>query len=451
MDTLDVLKKALLSFRDRSVLVIGDVMLDQYTFGSVARISPEAPVPVVKKTKELFVLGGAANTANNVASLGAKTIIAGLVGNDSRKDKLLQLLLEGGISSEGLLVDDSRPTILKHRIVSEDYHQFLRLDEEDVTQLSPEKEEKFLEQVKGLIARADAVLLSDYAKGLFSPRIAQEIIQSAKQLSKLVVADIKPVNKELFRGVDVIKPNAREARQMTGADNVEEAGRVLTEYFGCNVVISRGQDGSSLFRKDGGHHHIPSKKIKVFDVSGAGDTFIAALTLALTSGVDIEVAAAIANSAGAVVVQKPGTATLSIEELLSALLPDMHVENLTVVPKLWGYEKWLENNERYCSKLLSLKKGYQSSLHYHKIKDETLILTEGHVRFELGDQILHMWPGNFVRVPTNTPHRFCGVENSTIIEVSTNHDEADVYRIEESREANLNEVSDLSKSHARET
>ncbi len=450
MDTLNILKKALSSFKDRSVLVVGDVMLDQYTFGDVSRISPEAPVLVVKKTKERFVLGGAANTASNIASLGGKTTIAGLVGNDFRKDTLLQLFAERGISPEGLFVDDSRPTILKQRIVSDDYHQFLRLDEEDVSQLSPEREERFLEQMKALIARADAVVLSDYAKGLFSPRVAQEIIQSAKQAGKLVVADIKPANKELFKGADVIKCNRKEAREMTGTENVEEAGRLLTEYFGCDVVISRGQEGASLFGSDGAYRHIPSKKIKVFDVSGAGDTFIAALTLALASGLNREDAMTVANSAGAIVVQKPGTATVSSEELLSALLPDMHVEKLDIVPKLWGYEKWLENNERYCSKLLSLNKGYQSSMHYHKIKDETLIVTEGHVRFELGDQILHMWPGNFVRVPPNTPHRFTGMENSTMIEVSTNHDEADVVRIEESREVNLNEVSNLSRSHARE-
>ncbi len=451
MDTLDILKKALVSFKDRSVLVVGDVILDQYIFGDASRVSPEAPVLVVKKTKERFVLGGAANTANNVASLGGKATIAGLVGNDSCKDTLLRLFAERGISPEGIFVDDARPTTLKQRIVSDDYHQFLRLDEENASHLSPEKEERFLEQVKALIARADAVLFSDYAKGLFSPRVAQGIIQVAKQAGKLVVADIKPASKEFFKGVDVIKSNWKEAQEMTGTENVEEAGRALTEYFGCDVVISRGQEGSSLFGSEGAHRHLPSKKIKVFDVSGAGDTFIAALTLALASGLNRETAMRLANNAGAIVVQKPGTATVSPEELLSALLPDMHVENLAILPKVWGYEKWLENNERYCSKLLSLSRGYQSSLHYHKIKDETLIVTEGHVRFELGDQIFHMWSGNFVRVPPGTPHRFTGMENSLIIEVSTNHNEADVYRIEESRKVELSALPDSSRSNVRET
>ena len=141
----------------------------------------------------------------------------------------------------------------------------------------------------------------------------------------------------------------------------------------------------------------------------------------------------LANEAGAIVVQKPGTATLSREELASTVEGKNHVESVKMIPKLWGYEQWIENNEKYCCKILALNKGYQCSLHYHKNKDETFLVTAGHVRLELGDEVMHLRPGSFVRVLPNTPHRFAGIEDSLITEISTHHEDSDSYRIEESR------------------
>ncbi|TSC61475.1 MAG: ADP-heptose synthase / D-glycero-beta-D-manno-heptose 7-phosphate kinase, partial [Parcubacteria group bacterium Greene0416_14] len=198
-------------------------------------------------------------------------------------------------------------------------------------------------------------------------------------------------------------------------------------------VLTRGQDGISVFNKNGERTDIAPKKVKVFDVSGAGDTVISTLILGMTSGLSLENAARVANNAGSLVVQKPGVATLSLEELQASLVDEGHVELVDTVPKLWGYEKWLENNDKYCCKLLSLKKGYQCSLHKHKVKDEMFFIMQGHVRLEVGKKVLHMLPGSFVRITSGVLHRFRGIEDSIIIEVSTHHEDSDSYRVEESR------------------
>ena len=170
----------------------------------------------------------------------------------------------------------------------------------------------------------------------------------------------------------------------------------------------------------------------MFDVSGAGDTVLAALILGITCGLTLENASRVANNAGGLVVAKPGVATITREELSAFLGEEKHVELVEMVPKLWGYEKWLENNDKYCCKLLSLKKGYQCSLHKHKIKDEMFFIIQGHVRLEVGKKVMHMLPGSFVRITSGILHRFRGIEDSIIIEVSTHHEDSDSYRVEES-------------------
>lgn len=428
------IKKAISGFCEKKILVIGDIILDRYTFGEASRISPEAPVPVVKKTSEKFALGGAANVASNLASLGAKVYLCGVVGNDNNKETLFNLLSEQGIEKNGVLVCGSRPTTVKQRVVSWPNHQMLRIDEESASNLSEEEEKTFLRNAASLLPDADFVVFSDYVKGVFSPRLTAELIKNAKSKSKTIFADFKPKNKEFFRGVDFITPNLQEAREISGLEDIEAVGPALVDSFGAHAVVTMGGDGISLFRReDKKRHHVPGKKIRVFDVSGAGDTVIAVVALAAASGLEPEDVVMLANAAGAVVVQKPGTATLTAEELLSALRDEAHIESTAVVSKLWGYEKWLENNDRYCSKLLSLNKGYQCSLHYHKNKDEMFVVTKGHVRLELGGEVMHLREGNFARVPPGTHHRFAGVEDSLILEISTHHDDADSYRIEESR------------------
>ena len=220
---------------------------------------------------------------------------------------------------------------------------------------------------------------------------------------------------------------------MTGFDDIDKMGSELTKYFASDVLMTRGPDGMSVFHRDGRNFDIPGKKIEVFDVSGAGDTVVAVVTLALVGGLDLKNSADLANFAGSVVVQKPGTASITMPELEAFLSDKDNIESVEVVPKVWGYEKWLENNEKYCSKVLSVKKGFQCSLHYHKFKDEMFLVTSGHIRLEKGDDTIHMMPGSFVRIPPGLVHRFRGIQDSEILEISTHHSEKDSYRIEKSR------------------
>ncbi|GEM_PF-45999 len=434
----DRLKEVIAGFKNKRIMVVGDVMLDRYTFGDVERLSPEAPIPIVRKTSEKFVLGGAGNVAANLASLGAGVSLVGVLGNDSHRDIVLRILREQGIDRKDILVHKTKPTIVKHRIVSGPGHQLLRVDEENTENLDARAEEEIVRRVREEIKKCDIIVFSDYAKGLFSKDLAQKILKEAKRQGKKVLGDFKPKNKEMFVGVDLLSPNLKEAGEMTGLHDIEDIGPALIDYFGADVMLTRGGEGISVFtHADRSHNHIPGKKIKVFDVSGAGDTVIAVVALALASGLDLKDAAHLANVAGAIVVQKPGTATISAEELASALQAEHHIESIPVVPKVWGYEKWLENNDKYCSKLLSLNKGYQCSLHYHEFKDETFVVTQGHVRLELGKEVHHLREGNFMRIPPGMHHRFTGIEDSLIIEVSTHHDEADSYRLEESRKADI--------------
>lgn len=435
-----LLKKTIKKFSKKKILVIGDIMLDQYTYGEVDRISPEAPVPILKKTHDKFAVGGAGNVACNLARLGANVMVCGVVGSDHYKDMIFSMFSDEKIDFKGVMVHKNRPTTVKHRFVSAANHQLLRLDTEEETLLGEEEKKEMLFYIKKIIPLIDGIIFSDYAKGLFSLEFTQEIINYAKKFSKPTFADIKPKNKEFFRGANIVAPNRKEALEMSGVDSVEIAGQKLLSYFGGSVIVTKSQEGMSAFLSGGKSIDIKTKKISVFDVSGAGDTVISVIALGTVSGLRLEDAAWLANCAGGIVVQKPGTSTVTPEELLSYLEKGNNIEDVDVVPKVWGYEKWLENNDRYCSKMFFLKKGYQCSLHYHKIKDEMFLVTKGHVRFELGDKVIFMQPGSFVRVLPKTPHRFRGMEDSEILEVSTHHSEEDSYRIEESRKVKDSEM-----------
>lgn len=427
-----IFEKALEQFPQKRILVVGDVMLDRYTLGTITRISPEAPVPVLQKTADKFILGGAANVANNIATLGAKPLLFGIIGEDHSGDIFLKLLKKANIATGGMLIDKGRPTTVKHRFVVGDNQQLLRVDEEVNEHLTPAREAKLLENIQRSMKICDGVVFSDYAKGLFSPSLSKKILLLARDLHKFVIADIKSVNMHMFVGVDVVTPNFLEGQQMTGHTDIAEIGKRLVEMLSSSIVLTRGRDGMTVFNKKGKSTEIPAKKVKVFDVSGAGDTVIAALILSTTCGLTLENAARVANNAGGLVVAKPGVATITCEELAASLGEENHVELVATVPKLWGYEKWLENNDKYCCKLLSLKKGYQCSLHKHKIKDEMFFIMQGHVRLEVGKKVMHMLSGSFVRIQSGVLHRFRGIEDSIIIEVSTHHEDSDSYRVEES-------------------
>ena len=303
--------------RERRVLVVGDVMVDEWIWGSVSRISPEAPVPVVAVSDHSFTLGGAGNVANNLRALGARVTFAGAVGADGFAHYVTDLLADEGIGSEGLVTISDRPTTRKTRVVAHN-QQVVRADWEATSPLEGPDRAKLADIVRREAAAADAVVLSDYAKGLFS----RELVEAALAC-KTVVADPKPGNLELFAGVTCAAPNAHEAETATGISirsdaSAERAGEALLKKLDCRyVVITRGEHGISLLGRDGERLHVPSVARAVYDVSGAGDTVTAVLSLALAAGAPIESAVQLANFAAGAVVEKLGTATASAAEIVS--------------------------------------------------------------------------------------------------------------------------------------
>lgn len=303
--------------RERKVLVVGDVMVDEWIWGTVTRISPEAPVPVVAVSDHSFTLGGSGNVANNLRALGAHVTFAAAIGEDAFAHYVADILSEEGIAAEGLIRIGDRPTTRKTRIVAHN-QQVVRADWESTIPLASADRARLAEIVRNYARSADAVVLSDYAKGLFSADIVE-----AALTCPIVVADPKPQNLSLFAGVTCVAPNAHEAAQATGIAIVDDAtleaaGSQLLEILKCRyVVITRGEHGMSLFGSAGERLDIPSVARTVFDVSGAGDTVAAVLSLALAAGAPIELAMQLANFAAGAVVEKLGTATASAAEILA--------------------------------------------------------------------------------------------------------------------------------------
>ena len=428
-------KNVVNNFKNIRVLVIGDIILDQFTYGTVTRVAPEAPVPILKKTHETFNLGGAANLARNAATLGAKVTLVGVIGEDEHKDKVISLLRKHHIGS-CMLVDPDRATTLKNRFVTAGTKQLVRLDEEHRVPLTEKQVHALVQQLCHLIEASEVVVFSDYGNGMLTESLVSQIFEKAHTHGVHVIADVKPKNKALFLGVDVVCVNKEELFHMTGAlakESIESVGRMFMNEMQSAVLVKRGVDGVSVFDRDGVHTHIPAKKITIADTTGVRDTFSAGVALSLASGLSVVDSARLANVAANIVVRKPGVATIFVEELRSALGILSDVEDVAIVPKLWGYEKWLENNDRYCCKLLVLKRGYQCSLHYHKNKDEMFLVTEGQVRMEIEEEVYHMMPGHYIRLKPGTNHRFTGVEDSIIVEISTTHREEDSHRIEKAK------------------
>ena len=306
--------------RNRRILVVGDVMVDEWIWGSVTRISPEAPVPVVAVTDHSFTLGGAGNVANNLRALDAHVDFAAATGDDGFAQYVVDLLAQEDVSDRGLVRIPSRPTTRKTRVVAHN-QQVVRADWESVQSLPDADRKRICAVVHELAQQADAVVLSDYAKGLF----ARDVVEAAL-VCPLVIADPKPQNLPLFAGVTCVAPNAHEAAQASGIaisddDSLERAGAALLRELDCRyVVITRGEHGMSLFGHEGERLHIPSVARTVFDVSGAGDTVVAVLSLALAAGAGIEMAMQLANFAAGAVVEKLGTATASADEILALVM-----------------------------------------------------------------------------------------------------------------------------------
>lgn len=313
------LLKILDNFKNKKILVVGDIMLDKYIWGDVSRISPEAPVQVVNVTRETYEPGGASNVANNIAALDGKAFMAGIAGNDEAKNILLEELKKKGINTNGILIDKDKPTTQKVRIVGRS-QQLLRVDYEKKEHIHKDMENSMLKFLGNIMNDVDVVIVSDYAKGVITPEICIRLIELAKEHNKPVIVDPKPKHRDFYSNVTLITPNNAEASEMTdiedGSDDaVLEMGSKLLRYLNANVLITRGEKGMSLFERNGSVKHIPAKAREVYSLIGAGDTVVATIALAHASGASLEESAILSNIAAGIKVGKIGTASVSIEEI----------------------------------------------------------------------------------------------------------------------------------------
>ncbi len=307
-------------FPGKTIVVAGDVMLDEFIWGKVRRISPEAPVPVVEVVDETYRLGGSGNVAANVRALGGTAAPIGLIGTDAAGDRILELMALEGIETSSLVRSD-RPTTLKTRIVAHS-QQVVRTDRESRSPVSRDLNSRLAQSFLDKLSTANAVVVSDYDKGVVNRELLSGILPKARQAGIPVFLDPKVHHADYYRPVTLITPNQREAELLTGMaiddeSSLEAAGRTLLQKFECEyALITRGEEGMSLFNSEGSHH-LPTFAREVFDVTGAGDTVIATLALARAGGATMEESAILANHAAGIVVGKVGTATVGRQELLS--------------------------------------------------------------------------------------------------------------------------------------
>lgn len=308
-------------FPKTRILVVGDVILDHYIWGQVSRISPEAPVPVVNVTRENLLLGGAANVVNNIHSLGGTVSICGVIGSDEAGGRLVSILQTKGIETHGLVIEPCRPTTIKTRIIAHN-QQVVRFDRETKDSIGKESYRKLLDIVQQQIeAGIDAIVLSDYCKGVVTKDVVRSIVKLAKQHRIAVTVDPKINHFGIYNGVTILTPNTLEASRGSRIEIQDDksllrAGTALLKSLKCDaVLITRGEHGMSLFERGGRITHIPTVAQHVYDVTGAGDTVISTLTLAIAAGADMGDAAIVSNAAAGIVVGIVGTATVTPDEL----------------------------------------------------------------------------------------------------------------------------------------
>jgi D-beta-D-heptose 7-phosphate kinase/D-beta-D-heptose 1-phosphate adenosyltransferase len=319
------LESILNGFSRVKLLVVGDIMMDRSILGSVSRISPEAPVPVVVVEKEDFNLGGAANVAHNIRSLGGKVSLCGVLGGEENGQKILQKLVEKGIQTQGIFLEQGRATTVKTRIIAHHPHhqQLVRVDRETTDHLRTSTFRSLLKFLTESIEDFDGIVISDYGKGLLTKKLIRTIIQRAKKAKKLIMVDPKLKNFFSYRGATVVTPNTHEASEasripMTNQSSVEKMGGELLKRLKCNaLVITQGEKGMTIFEPHQEPYAVRTVAREVYDVTGAGDTVIGTMALALGTGASVKVkdAASLANYAAGIVVGKVGTATATLEEL----------------------------------------------------------------------------------------------------------------------------------------
>jgi rfaE bifunctional protein kinase chain/domain len=316
-------KKIISNFKHKNILVVGDLILDHYVFGKVDRISPEAPVPVVRAHRENFVCGGSANVGLNLVSLGGRASICGVVGLDHFGNVLMGLVEKGNIGTRLLVRERIRPTTLKTRIIAQ-HQQVVRLDWESVEPLSIDINRQLMLRIKKQISKFDAVIIEDYGKGVINPAFISDLVRLCTEKKKIVTVDPKEEHFDLYQNVTSLTPNLKEAQnavnmKIKSKEEIPLLGEmILNKLHPASLLITLGEDGMILFA-DGRTHHIPTAALEVFDVTGAGDTVIATFTLALSCAATFYEAAVIANYAASIVVGKLGAATITPEELLKRI------------------------------------------------------------------------------------------------------------------------------------
>ena len=317
-------EKILNKFPKVKILVVGDIMMDRFIWGKVSRISPEAPVPVVAVEKETFLLGGAANVVNNIHSLGGKVSLCGVVGDDEMGEKIIKELAEMGIGMHGIFVEQGRQTTTKTRIIAHQ-QQVVRIDREATDHLKVPTFRNLSEFLKKNMEGFNGVILSDYGKGLLTKELIRATIRRAREMKKFIMVDPKLKNFSHYKGATVITPNAAEASAASGIlindlSSLKRAGSMLLKKLGCDVlVITRGEEGIAIFEPHQEPFFVPTGAKEVYDVTGAGDTVIGTMALALGAGARVVEAAKLANYAAGIVVGKIGTATASRKELVNVI------------------------------------------------------------------------------------------------------------------------------------
>lgn len=318
---LQELKK---KFAGQKIAVVGDVMVDCYYWGAVKRISPEAPVPVVEVDNEFFRFGGAANVAYNLVKLGAYPVPFGVTGDDSFRDVFHTLLADAKITADALIVDPGRPTTAKTRIIAHNQH-VLRIDKESTASISKEIQTKLLKRFEEILPELDGVILQDYNKGVLTPTVIQSVIKLARKKNILITVDPKFNNFFSYKNVTVFKPNRKEAEDVLGmkiktSADISEAGKQLLKKLNATyILLTLGEGGIAVFEKGKPEKRMPTLARKVSDVSGAGDTVISTLTVALTAGADIYEASYLANFAAGIVCEEPGIVPIELETLFDTV------------------------------------------------------------------------------------------------------------------------------------
>ncbi len=320
----DSLRRHIDRFPQAGVLVIGDLILDHYVWGQVSRISPEAPVPVVHVHSESLQLGGAANVYNNILALGGRADVCGVVGADEGGRRLLQELGVTRQGRGGVIIDPDRPTTRKTRVIAHN-QQIVRFDVEQRSDIKRQIHQRIIRYVESRLREVSCLVVSDYAKGIVTPSLMPELTRLAALRRVPILVDPKVEHLDYYKGVTLITPNHQEAIQAAAlhADDeraINEAGEILRQRLGCGaVLVTRGEKGMSLFESDGARWHIPTMARQVYDVTGAGDTVVGTLALALATGASFRDAAVLANYAAGIVVGQVGTGTVTAQQLIGAL------------------------------------------------------------------------------------------------------------------------------------